>query len=177
MVVGDAGKVARTDETNGNDVAPMNMGNNSRPSWSLKFLGKDSPRFQTLHAALQERILIIDGAMGTMIQRHTLTEADFRGKEFVGHKAKNLKGNNVSGKTRCISKREMNYWMTLFGREIHWRMTRGGGGRKQIDESFLLFTIRTCWVWLSRRSSTTFIGNTSWLARILLRLTPSVGLR
>ena len=42
---------------------------------------------------LKERILIIDGAMGTMIQRHTLTEADFRGEKFKNH-AYTLKGNN-----------------------------------------------------------------------------------
>lgn len=42
---------------------------------------------------LRERILIIDGAMGTMIQRHTLTEADFRGERFKDHKHP-LKGNN-----------------------------------------------------------------------------------
>ena len=42
---------------------------------------------------LKERILIIDGAMGTMIQRHTLTEADFRGEKFKNH-AYPLKGNN-----------------------------------------------------------------------------------
>lgn len=42
---------------------------------------------------LNERILIIDGAMGTMIQRHTLTEADFRGEKFKNH-AHTLKGNN-----------------------------------------------------------------------------------
>ncbi|MCG3175714.1 MAG: Methionine synthase [Candidatus Omnitrophica bacterium] len=43
--------------------------------------------------ALNERILIIDGAMGTMIQRRSLTEADFRGERFKDH-PKNLKGNN-----------------------------------------------------------------------------------
>lgn len=42
---------------------------------------------------LKERILIIDGAMGTMIQRHTLTEADFRGEKFRDH-THPLKGNN-----------------------------------------------------------------------------------
>src|SRR6478736_39814 len=42
---------------------------------------------------LKERILIIDGAMGTMIQRHTLDEADFRGERFKDHKYP-LKGNN-----------------------------------------------------------------------------------
>jgi 5-methyltetrahydrofolate--homocysteine methyltransferase len=42
---------------------------------------------------LKERILILDGAMGTMIQRHTLTESDFRGEKFKDH-AYPLKGNN-----------------------------------------------------------------------------------
>lgn len=42
---------------------------------------------------LKERILIIDGAMGTMIQRHTLEEEDFRGEKFKHH-AYPLKGNN-----------------------------------------------------------------------------------
>jgi 5-methyltetrahydrofolate--homocysteine methyltransferase len=42
---------------------------------------------------LKERILIIDGAMGTMIQRHKLEEADFRGERFKDHKFP-LKGNN-----------------------------------------------------------------------------------
>lgn len=42
---------------------------------------------------LKERILIIDGAMGTMIQRHALEEADFRGEKFSEH-AHPLKGNN-----------------------------------------------------------------------------------
>ena len=32
----------------------------------------------SIKEALQERILVIDGAMGTMIQRHKLTEADYR---------------------------------------------------------------------------------------------------
>ncbi len=42
---------------------------------------------------LKERILILDGAMGTMIQRHTLEEADFRGEKFKNHPYP-LKGNN-----------------------------------------------------------------------------------
>ncbi len=42
---------------------------------------------------LLERILIIDGAMGTMIQRHTLEESDFRGEQFKNHPYP-LKGNN-----------------------------------------------------------------------------------
>lgn len=47
----------------------------------------------TIDNILKERILIIDGAMGTMIQRHTLTEADFRGEKFKNH-THPLKGNN-----------------------------------------------------------------------------------
>lgn len=46
-----------------------------------------------LNAAIQNRILIIDGAMGTMIQRYDLQEADYRGEQFKNH-ASDLKGNN-----------------------------------------------------------------------------------
>lgn len=42
---------------------------------------------------LKERILVLDGAMGTMIQRHQLTEEDFRGEHFKNHSC-SLKGNN-----------------------------------------------------------------------------------
>ena len=50
-------------------------------------------RSAELTALLQQRILILDGAMGTMIQRHGLQEADYRGERFAGH-AHDLKGNN-----------------------------------------------------------------------------------
>ncbi|MBK6510889.1 MAG: methionine synthase [Haliea sp.] len=46
-----------------------------------------------LEQALKQRILIIDGAMGTMIQAENLTEADFRGARFATH-GSDLKGNN-----------------------------------------------------------------------------------
>ncbi|MCS7101980.1 MAG: methionine synthase, partial [Burkholderiaceae bacterium] len=46
-----------------------------------------------LRALLARRILILDGAMGTMIQRARLSEADFRGTRFAGH-AVDLRGNN-----------------------------------------------------------------------------------
>lgn len=42
---------------------------------------------------LQDRILVLDGAMGTMIQRYELTEEDYRGERFASH-AYSLKGNN-----------------------------------------------------------------------------------
>ncbi|MEW5895091.1 MAG: methionine synthase [Candidatus Omnitrophota bacterium] len=48
---------------------------------------------QQLDKLLQKRILILDGAMGTVIQRFQLTEADYRGTRFADH-LKSLKGNN-----------------------------------------------------------------------------------
>ncbi|HIX27578.1 MAG TPA: methionine synthase [Candidatus Barnesiella excrementigallinarum] len=48
---------------------------------------------QTLKQILARRILILDGAMGTMIQRHGLSEQDFRGSQFAKW-AVELKGNN-----------------------------------------------------------------------------------
>jgi len=48
---------------------------------------------QTVQQALKERILIIDGAMGTMIQRHKLEEADYRGTRFKDWHS-DVKGNN-----------------------------------------------------------------------------------
>jgi 5-methyltetrahydrofolate--homocysteine methyltransferase len=50
-------------------------------------------RGAALAALLPQRIVIIDGAMGTMIQRFKLTEADYRGERFKDH-PKDLKGNN-----------------------------------------------------------------------------------
>jgi 5-methyltetrahydrofolate--homocysteine methyltransferase len=47
----------------------------------------------TLKSLLAQRILIIDGAMGTMIQRHKLEEEDYRGERFADW-ASDLKGNN-----------------------------------------------------------------------------------
>lgn len=47
----------------------------------------------TIQESLQERILVIDGAMGTMIQRYRLTEEDYRGERFKDW-AYDLKGNN-----------------------------------------------------------------------------------
>ncbi len=50
-------------------------------------------RIRRLDEALQERILVLDGAMGTMIQRHRLDEADFRGERFA-HVEAPLQGAN-----------------------------------------------------------------------------------
>ena len=48
---------------------------------------------QALRRAIANRIVILDGAMGTMIQRYKLTEADFRGERFKDH-PKDLRGNS-----------------------------------------------------------------------------------
>ncbi len=48
---------------------------------------------ETIQSCLEQRILILDGAMGTMIQRHNLQEADYRGERFKDWHS-DLKGNN-----------------------------------------------------------------------------------
>ena len=50
-------------------------------------------RAGALPEILTRRIVVLDGAMGTMIQRYKLSEADYRGERFKDH-AKDLKGNN-----------------------------------------------------------------------------------
>jgi 5-methyltetrahydrofolate--homocysteine methyltransferase len=52
-----------------------------------------SSRIEALHATARERLLIIDGAMGTMVQTYGLTEADYRGSRFASW-SRDLKGNN-----------------------------------------------------------------------------------
>ena len=47
----------------------------------------------TIHSEIAKRILVLDGAMGTMIQEYKFTEEDFRGEQFKDH-ALPLKGNN-----------------------------------------------------------------------------------
>jgi 5-methyltetrahydrofolate--homocysteine methyltransferase len=64
---------------------------------------------------LRQRIVIIDGAMGTMIQRHGLTEADFRGERFRDH-PKDLKGNND---LLCLTRPEVI-------EDIHYRYLAAG---------------------------------------------------
>ncbi len=50
-------------------------------------------KLEILQNLLKERIIVLDGAMGTMIQRHNLSEEDFRGNQFKNH-PHDLKGNN-----------------------------------------------------------------------------------
>ncbi|MEY8713255.1 methionine synthase [Mangrovibacter phragmitis] len=52
-----------------------------------------SKQVETLHQALEKRILILDGGMGTMIQSHRLGEQDYRGERFADWPC-DVKGNN-----------------------------------------------------------------------------------
>ncbi len=63
--------------------------NNGAP---IRGKSADSDVGEELLALLRQRILLLDGAMGTMLQRRGLQEADFRGKEFTRH-PKDLRGN------------------------------------------------------------------------------------
>ena len=48
---------------------------------------------EEIGSILEQRIMVFDGAMGTMIQQLRLNEDDFRGNRFINH-SKPLKGNN-----------------------------------------------------------------------------------
>jgi 5-methyltetrahydrofolate--homocysteine methyltransferase len=50
-------------------------------------------RIKALKAAARERILVLDGSWGVMVQRQGLSEEDFRGARFAGHEGQ-MKGNN-----------------------------------------------------------------------------------
>src|SRR5512136_1144767 len=50
-------------------------------------------RLERLHIEAASRLLVIDGAMGTMVQQHRLTEADYRGTRFADWH-RDLRGNN-----------------------------------------------------------------------------------
>ncbi len=57
------------------------------------YMSEMADRVAELEQILRNRIVILDGAMGTMIQTHNLTEADFRGQPFADHPC-DLKGCN-----------------------------------------------------------------------------------
>jgi 5-methyltetrahydrofolate--homocysteine methyltransferase len=59
----------------------------------MDYTASPAARRQTLDALLGERILVLDGAMGTMIQQRGLEEADYRGDRFADHPT-DLKGDN-----------------------------------------------------------------------------------
>ena len=58
-----------------------------------EFVTTSTDRMDELRRLLSDRLLIMDGAMGTMIQRAGLTEADYRGERFADYPS-DLRGNN-----------------------------------------------------------------------------------
>ncbi|MET1083406.1 MAG: homocysteine S-methyltransferase family protein, partial [Burkholderiales bacterium] len=69
------------------------MPDSSNPTPASSFSQRRAAAEQALRQALEARLLLLDGAMGTMIQRHKLTEADFRGERFRDH-SRDLRGNS-----------------------------------------------------------------------------------
>lgn len=70
----------------------------SSPAFCFRFvqvvpMSDRSARLQALQQALKERILILDGGMGTMIQSYKLEETDYRGERFADW-PQDVKGNN-----------------------------------------------------------------------------------
>jgi len=68
------------------------------PSWAPTAVAERTPwtrasRVAALETLLQQRILVLDGAMGTMIQGYRLQEADYRGTRFADWKS-DLRGHN-----------------------------------------------------------------------------------
>ncbi len=76
---------------------------------------KDAHRIECLKELLEQRILILDGAMGTMIQSYQLQEEDYRGARFRDWPC-DLKGNND---LLCLTQPELI-------REIHTRYLQAG---------------------------------------------------
>ncbi len=66
-------------------------------------------RLTSLHDQLRQRILILDGAMGTMIQSYKLSDKDYRGVRFAEHRS-DLKGNND-----LLCNPTPNQWFNLAG--------------------------------------------------------------
>jgi 5-methyltetrahydrofolate--homocysteine methyltransferase len=90
-------------------------------------------RGSALPALLGQRIVIIDGAMGTMIQRYKLGEADFRGQRFKDH-PKDLKGNNeLLQLTRPVVLREIHDQYLAAGADIIETNTFGATSVAQED--------------------------------------------
>ncbi len=60
----------------------------------LLILSMATEALHPFEALMRERIVVLDGAMGTMVQRYKLTEDQFRGERFRDWKGKDLKGSN-----------------------------------------------------------------------------------
>ena len=81
-------------------------------------LGRMRPSTTALLQALQQRIVIIDGAMGSMIQTYTLTEVDFRGSHFPDHSQPLMGANDLLVLTRPDIIEEIHYQFAIAGADI-----------------------------------------------------------
>ena len=89
--------------------------------------------YKELKELLSQRIVFMDGAMGTMIQQHKLEEEDFRGEKFKGHD-KDLKGNNdLLSLTRPEIIEEIHYDYLMAGADIIETNTFSGTRVAQAD--------------------------------------------
>ncbi|KAJ3394537.1 hypothetical protein HDU92_006813 [Lobulomyces angularis] len=77
------------------DVPSNSIANENLAEYPVgKVPGKGKKLTDYLNSELQKRILFLDGAMGTMIQKYRFSEEQFRGERFKVHKKDFLKGNN-----------------------------------------------------------------------------------
>ncbi len=89
--------------------------------------------YKELKELLSQRIVFMDGAMGTMIQQHKLEEEDFRGEKFKDHD-KDLKGNNdLLSLTRPEIIEEIHYDYLMAGADIIETNTFSGTRVAQAD--------------------------------------------
>ena len=80
-----------------------------------------------LEEIVKERILILDGAMGTMIQRYGLTEADFRGERFRDVPGLMVGNNDLLSLTRPDVIRDIHRKYLAAGADIIETNTFSGG--------------------------------------------------
>ncbi len=89
---------------------------------TCRVLGLFMSTLTTLKKLLAERILIIDGAMGTMIQRHKLEEEDYRGERFADW-AHDLKGLQETAQILAGTGARGQMWATV-GEKLHKATTK-----------------------------------------------------
>ncbi|MEE3326265.1 MAG: methionine synthase [Myxococcota bacterium] len=88
---------------------------------------------QSIEKALRERILILDGAMGTMIQEQSLTESDFRGERFADHDQDLAGDNELLTLTRPDVIRQIHHDFLEAGADIIETNTFGSNAIAQAD--------------------------------------------
>ena len=94
LVVGvDARPPPGQQVVNGRAQSIAHSGSLNAADYTRHGMSARDDRNARLPELLRERILVLDGAMGTLIQRHQLDEADFRGERFADH-PRDLRGDN-----------------------------------------------------------------------------------